>query len=496
MAILKIAYILVIGLYALSLLLIMFYSFMQFQLLIKYFKARSLSPRTQSMRPTEFTLPRITIQLPVYNEALVIHRLIDNIVKLDYPADLLQIQVLDDSTDHTKALIREKTIFYQSKGVNIVHIHRPDRKGFKAGALQNGLATATGNLIAIFDADFLPHSDFLRQTVPYFSDQQIGVVQTRWGHINKDYSLITRLQAFQLNVHFSIEQTGREMGGYFLQFNGTAGIWRKAAIMDAGGWKDRTLTEDLDLSYRAQIKGWKIHYCQDIEVPAELPVEMIGLKSQQFRWMKGGAENARLLLPEIIKSSLSRAQKIHAVTHLLSSSVFLIVLMLAVLSVPLFFIYDQVGLNLKLFAPFIISVALLACVYYIGNRDTSWKEVSGSKRFLRLVLMFPVFLSLSMGLSYHTSRAILEGFRGKKSSFIRTPKFNIQEKGKHRNVKAYSTSGKPGSLWMEGLLTMYFLVAVGAAFILSDYSFLIYHLMLAIGFGSIFILTFHHQYRL
>ena len=492
MGFLKIIAILVISLYGISLLLILLYSIIQFQLLMKYLSARSLPPALPDSIP-ETSFPRVTVQLPVYNEPLVISRLIDNIIRLEYPAEKLQIQVLDDSTDETRDLCEQKVAYYKAEGIDIVHIHRQDRTGFKAGALQNGLSTATGDLIAIFDADFLPKSDFLRLTIPYFSDQETGVVQTRWGHINEAYSMLTRLQAFQLNLHFSIEQTGREHGDYFLQFNGTAGIWRKATIIDAGGWMDNTLTEDLNLSYRAQLKGWKIHFCQAVDTPAELPVEMIGLKSQQFRWMKGGAENARILIPHILHSTLTLPQQMHAITHLLSSSIFLIVFLLAILSVPVFFLYPFIDIHLQFFTPFLLSVGLLACVYFVANSDTSWQEVSWIKRLFRFVIMFPVFLSLSMGLSYHTTKAILEGYRGKKSPFVRTPKFNIHTRQDRVNKHQAIIQRKTKGIWMEGMLSLYFLCAVVAGIVSQDYSFLIYHLMLVIGFGSIFILTILHQ---
>lgn len=492
MILIIVAYV-VIGLYTLALAYITFYCLMQFQLLIKYGKGRKLkTPVDEGMNSWGPVFPLVTIQLPIFNERFVVERLIDNMVQMNYPADRLQIQVLDDSTDDTKEVCSRKVEEYRQKGVNIVHIHRENRNGFKAGALRDGLATATGEFIAIFDADFLPHHDFLLKTLPYLKDKKVGVVQTRWDHINGEYSLITRLQAFQLNVHFTIEQSGREAGNYFLQFNGTAGVWRKETIIDAGGWEADTLTEDLDLSYRAQLKGWKIKYRQDIASPAELPVEMNGLKSQQFRWMKGGAENARKLIPAVLKSDIPFDQKLHAVTHLLSSSVFLVVFALAILSVPTLFLVATIHLDMRLYWIFMAGLLTVGWVYFVANSDTMWVDEPVLKRLVKFVLMFPLFLSLSMGLSLHNSIAVLEGLRGRKSAFVRTPKFNIQQV-QDTFKKGFYTAGKvSGTTLIEGLLALYFLSAVIMGVAQGKTSFLIYHLMLMIGFGSIFFYTLRH----
>ena len=275
-----------LGLYVIALIYIMVFCLMQFHLLYHYGKNAEVS--SQDFEDTkDEDLPFVTIQLPIYNELYVVERLVDNIAKFDYPKDKYEIHILDDSTDETMQIALAKVEEYKAKGFNIEHITRSNRVGYKAGALKEGTKFAKGKFLAIFDADFLPNPDFLRQTIPHFSDEKVGVVQTRWEHINEDYSLITRLQAFQLNVHFTVEQMGRYNADYLLQFNGTAGIWRRECITDAGGWEADTLTEDLDLSYRAQFKGWKITFLEDITSPAELPAEMNGLKSQQHRWMKG-----------------------------------------------------------------------------------------------------------------------------------------------------------------------------------------------------------------
>ncbi|MGB3529432.1 MAG: cellulose synthase family protein, partial [Saprospiraceae bacterium] len=286
--------------YFLALSFITIYAFLEFHLLYYYLKKYKSIRQYQPPALKEW--PKVTIQLPVFNELYVVERLIDVICKIDYPPALLEIQVLDDSTDETVEIITRKCREYAAKGIDIKHLHRTNRSGYKAGALKEGLKVASGEFITIFDADFLPQPDFLKKCIPYFQNQKIGVVQTRWDHINENYSLLTMLQAFQLNVHFSIEQSGRQSGDLLLQFNGTAGTWRKTAIEEAGGWHSDTLTEDLDLSFRAQLKGWEIYYIQEIGSPAELPAEMNGLKSQQARWMKGGAEVARKLIPVIWQS--------------------------------------------------------------------------------------------------------------------------------------------------------------------------------------------------
>lgn len=491
--IIKILAYLTIGLYTLALMYVTFYCLMQFHLLLKYGKGRKSKlglPSGNSHEP--LSLPSVTIQLPIYNERFVIERLIDNIVTLDYPAEKLQIQVLDDSTDDTREVCMQKVNEWKRKGVNIEYVSRTHRKGFKAGALRDGLATATGDYIAIFDADFLPERDFLLQTIPYFQNPEVGVVQTRWEHINGNYSLITQLQAFQLNVHFSVEQSGRQSGNYFLQFNGTAGVWRREAIEDSGGWEADTLTEDLDLSYRAQLKGWKIIYLQEIVSPAELPAEMSGLKSQQFRWMKGGAENARKLIPAIFKSQLPLSIKIHATTHLLSSTVFLVVFLLAVLSVPALFLFNTIHLDMRLYSVFMIGLITVGCVYFVANSDTSWSEEPVAKRVLRFLVMFPLFLSLSMGLSLHNSIAVIQGYMGRKTSFVRTPKFNIKQIQDTVKKGFYVAGHISATTILEGLLALYFLTAVIIGFEQGKTSFIIYHIMLMIGFGGIFIYSIKH----
>ncbi len=291
----------IIVIYTISLIIIFAYSLSQLNLLFNYLRAqRKKDDAVLFNFKDPAQIPFVTIQLPVYNELYVMERLLDNIALLDYPANKLEIQVLDDSTDESFETTRNHIKRLSDKGLDIKHVTRTDRSGFKAGALKEGLKVAKGEFIAIFDADFLPEPNWLQRTVPYFKDRNIGVVQTRWGHINRDYSLLTKVQAFALDAHFTLEQVGRNSKGHFINFNGTAGLWRKQCIEDAGNWEGDTLTEDLDLSYRAQLKNWKFKYLEDVETPAELPVVISAARSQQFRWNKGGAENFQKMSRKVL----------------------------------------------------------------------------------------------------------------------------------------------------------------------------------------------------
>lgn len=478
------------AIYILALFFITLYAILEFQLLYyylkKYKKIRAYTP------PTLTDWPMVTVQLPVFNEMYVVERLIDDICQLDYPREKLEIQVLDDSTDETREIIRKKCEYYSARGIDIKPIHRSNRTGYKAGALKEGLVRAKGEFITIFDADFLPRPDFLKKCIPYFQDPKIGVVQTRWDHINEGYSLLTMLQAFQLNVHFTIEQSGRQSGDYFLQFNGTAGTWRKKAIEEAGGWHTDTLTEDLDLSLRAQLKGWEIYYLQEIGSPSELPAEMNGIKSQQARWMKGGAEVARKLIPVIWASKLDFWQKVHAIMLLMGSSMFLVVLALAVTSVPLAFLLVRFGIPAKLFAFGLAGTLSILLVHYTANVIIAWENRNPLVSFVRFIFLFPLFLTFSMGLSLHNSVAVIQGWRGKKSPFIRTPKFNIRNIRDRISNHKYLSQRLSWVTVFEGLLAAYFLSAFYYGIHIHQESFLIFHLALGLGFGGIFLFTLYH----
>lgn len=482
----------IFAIYIIALSLITAFVLMQFHLLYHYKKGKKSVVQTNIKLDDKGRVPFVTIQLPIFNEMYVVERLIDNIIKFDYPKDRYEIHVLDDSTDETLQISQNRVNLYKKQGYNIELITRPDRVGYKAGALKYGMQYAKGDFIAIFDADFLPKPDFLQKTIPYFENEKVGVVQTRWEHINQGYSIITELQAFQLNVHFTVEQKGRERGNFMLQFNGTAGVWRKETIEDAGGWEADTLTEDLDLSYRAQIKGWKIEFLENIVSPAELPAEMNGLKSQQYRWMKGGAETAKKMLPTVWKSDLSFGRKIHASAHLLSSSVFLCVFIIGAVSVPALFYLSPMGVNRNYLAIFMISFLAIIMVYYVANVQVAWKKDNYFKMITKFVLIFPIFLAMSMGLSLHNSIAVLQGFWGKQTPFVRTPKFGIKELADSFNKQNYLMRKISGTTIAEGFMTIYFLGGIIAAYFTGELTFLFLHVLLLIGYGTTFFFSVKH----
>ena len=481
------------AIYCVALTYITCFCFLQFHLLYFYKKHHSReakNPATPEELPDE--LPFITIQLPVFNEQYVVERLVDQIVKLDYPKDKYEIHLLDDSTDETIEISRKKVEEYKAKGFNIDLIHRTDRSGYKAGALKEAMHRAKGNFIAIFDADFLPRTDFLKATIPYFNNPKTGLVQTRWEHINEGYSVLTRLQAMQLNVHFTVEQQGRKAGNCLLQFNGTAGVWRRSCIEDAGGWEADTLTEDLDLSYRAQLKGWDISYLEKFGSPAELPAEMNGLKSQQFRWMKGGAENARKLLPTVWKSDITTRKKLHATGHLMGSGVFICIFISAIISVPLLSVLQIVGIDIRFMGIFLLGLPAILAVYYVANVQAELEKQPFLKKLVKFIFLFPVFLALSMGLSLHNTIAVIQGYLGKQSPFVRTPKFNIKNIKDSFKKQKYLGRKISWTTLLEGFLSLYFLGGFLLGLYIDQNTFLIFHAMLMIGFGSICFYSVRH----
>ncbi|MCC2545136.1 glycosyltransferase family 2 protein [Hymenobacter sp. BT175] len=440
--------------------------------------------------PDPATWPRVTVQLPIFNELFVVERIIDAAAALTYPAGRLHIQVLDDSTDETLALSEARIAWHRDRGVNIELVRRPTREGYKAGALAYGLERTAGEFIAIFDADFVPAPDFLLCTVPYFAAPGVGVVQTRWGHLNENFSLLTRLQSFGLNAHFLVEQVGRHAGGHFINFNGTGGVWRRSCIEDAGGWHSDTLTEDLDLSYRAQLKGWLFQYLPHVVAPAELPAAMDALKSQQFRWTKGAAETARKHLGTVLRSGLKTSTKLHAGFHLLNSTVFVAVLLMAVLSVPLLLVREFSPHLKPVFqaaAVFPLSFLPLTMFFYL-----SWQQADPAAPARRFVPRFLLFLAMSMGLSLHNSRAVLAGLARRPSAFIRTPKQGLVS-GPAFWRRRYRTGGLDGLTVAEGVLCLYFVAGIGAGFYLRDYGLLPFHLLLSVGFGLVFYYSVRHN---
>jgi cellulose synthase/poly-beta-1,6-N-acetylglucosamine synthase-like glycosyltransferase len=431
--------------------------------------------------------PLVTIQLPIYNELYVVERLLRAVCAMDYPRDRLQIQVLDDSTDESRLVAERLVRSYQERGYDIVHLHRTDRVGYKAGALREGLKSAKGEFIAIFDADFVPPKKFLRQTIPHFVDPKLGLVQARWGYINDDYSLLTRAQAIALDGHFVIEQAARNRAGYFMNFNGTGGVWRKACILDAGNWSDDTLTEDLDLSYRAQLRGWRFKYLQDVVCPSEVPAEMNSVKSQQFRWTKGAIETARKILPEVWRAALPLGTKIQATLHLSNNLVFAFILLVSLLNLPVLLL--KLGSNDHQLYFAVSSFFVLAFFGSFLMYLFSQREVYPDWR--RRIRYFPVFMAGSMGLAVNNTLAIIEGLLRRRSPFVRTPKFHIVDKRDGWVDKKYFRDFNP-ALVLEVLLAIYCFAAVAVAVVNYEVAAVPFQLLFAFGYSFIAFLSIKH----
>ncbi|MFC2130061.1 glycosyltransferase [Bacteroidota bacterium] len=454
-------------------------------MLYYYYKTSKISSPVQEM-PED--LPCVTIQLPVFNEMYVIERLIKAVCNIEYPKDKLEVQVLDDSTDETVNIAEELVAEYREKGFDIKYIHRKNRQGFKAGALKYGLELARGEFIAIFDADFVPNRDFLVKTVPQFVDSNIGCVQTRWEHLNEDYSLLTRALALALDGHFAIEQQVRNKAGFFINFNGTAGIWRKQTIIDAGNWQEDTLTEDMDLSFRAQLKGWRFVFLNDVTSPAELPADINALKTQQFRWTKGAVETAKKILPQVFKSDIPLKVKLECFVHLTSNIVFPFIILVALLNVPLVVIkntiggYDQYYTMMSIFVLASISTFLF---YLYGQRalHLDWRK---------RLLFFPVFLGGSMGMAVNNTKAVIEALINKKSGFERTPKYNIIKNSDEWKKKKYVQKRLSGTIIFELLLTLYFLVGIAISAYYLEFAAIPFQLLFLFGFGTVGTLSLKH----
>lgn len=403
-------------------------------------KKRNSSQSLKSIPPflLQPQLPTITIQLPIYNERLVIERLLSSVANIQWPADKLTIQILDDSTDETTEIIQRWMKNQPELSAQMIHLRRPNREGFKAGALKFGLEKTTSEFIAIFDSDFVPESDFLLKSMPYFIADDIGMVQTRWDHINRNQSNMTKVQAVNLDVHFLLEQWVRNQEGLFINFNGTGGVWRRTAIIDSGNWQYDTITEDLDLSYRAQLKGWKFIFRPDITCPAELPPEINAWKSQQFRWSKGAIETALKLIPQIVTSKISLKLKLSGLFHLLANAVHVFVVLLALLNIPMLLIREQSVLGNGLFH--LLSFGFIAFVAGLGVY-LMIRTKQGEKLW-ELLPWFPIFLSYNMGMSINNAHAVLQGLFRKKTEFVRTPKFNATRFPERLSIPSFYLSPK------------------------------------------------------
>jgi cellulose synthase/poly-beta-1,6-N-acetylglucosamine synthase-like glycosyltransferase len=477
---------LILGAYLFSLTVLFVFGSHGFVMIYYYFKNKNRRPERNAALDDP---PMVTIQLPLYNELYVVERLIDSVCAITYPKNKLEIQVLDDSTDETVNLVHDIIVRKRQEGFDIVQVRREDRVGFKAGALRQGLESAKGDFIAIFDADFVPRPNFLDETLRHFTNDRIGMVQTRWEHLNTEYSYLTRAQAIALDGHFVIEQQVRNKAGFFINFNGTAGVWRRECIVDAGNWQDDTLTEDLDLSYRAQLRGWKFVYLNEFTSPAELPSEINALKSQQFRWTKGAIETAKKILPRVWKAKLPLRIKLQSTVHLTNNIVFPFILLTGMLNVPLIFI-KQNGNHETFFA--FMSIFTLAFVssflfYLYSQKDVhlDWKK---------RIFLFPLFMAGSMGFAVNNTRAVLEGLFNKKSAFVRTPKYMIEKGSDNWSNKKYQASKSriKLSVIIELLLAAYCFVGVAASLYFLEIAALPFQLLFFCGFGMVGLMSIRH----
>ena len=427
-------------------------------------------------------LPTVTVQLPVFNELHVVERLLTSVARLDYPKDKLQIQLLDDSTDETTEIARTEIDKLKAQGFDAELIHREDRTGFKAGALENGLKTSTGEYVFILDADFVPNPDVLRETIHYFTDDQIGLIQTRWGHLNRNYNLLTRVQAMFLDGHLELEQTARNRSGRFFTFNGTGGIWRKQCIIDAGGWEHDTLTEDMDLSYRAQLRNWRFIFLNEVETPAELPVDMDGFKSQQHRWTKGSIQCCKKVLPAIWRSKFPLYVKLEATAHLTANFAWLLLMVLCFLIFPNTKYQPEMSdwVRALIHIPIFIFASGSVVFFYLMSQ-----KALNPKGWFREIIYLPCLLALGIGMSINNTRAVLEALFNMESGFVRTPKYGIEKK-KAENVstdrKRRYKAIKSVTPVLEFLFGLFFLFVLLDALLSGNLVSFIFLLPFPIGF--------------
>ncbi|NOT62834.1 MAG: glycosyltransferase [Acidobacteria bacterium] len=470
----------VILLYFIILTLLAILGLYRVRMVYQFWRYRNVKPSPQRIF-AENELPRLTVQLPLFNEMYVIERLLQSACELDYPRHLLDIQVLDDSTDESVKIAEAEVEKYQALGYDIHYIHRTDRTGFKAGALENGLKTAKGELVAVFDADFTPRPDCLRKMVDYFSDEQVGLVQMRWGHINADFSLLTRIQELMLDGHFVVEQTSRNRSGGFFNFNGTAGMWRRAAIDHSGGWQHDTLTEDTDLSFRAQLMGWRFVYLVDEDCPSELPVEMNAFKTQQRRWAKGLVQVGLKLMPRLWKNpTLKWQQKLELFFRLFGNCAAPLMIALSILHIPVLIarfnqgIFQMILLDLPLMflATFSVVTFYGTTILYLHPKE-KWRY-----------FLIPMAMAMGIGLVFSNTRAVLEALLGVQSSFVRTPKYKVEKSGDNwANVAAKYRRKKGWLPVLEAAFALYFVVAVWYAWRSNIYATIPFLMLFLLGYG-------------
>ncbi|RRA50116.1 cellulose synthase family protein [Acidipila sp. EB88] len=463
--------------YFLVMIVLAFYGVHRYQLVWLYYRHRKNATHAPAQLFRE--LPRVTIQLPIFNEQYVIDRLIEACCKLDYPQDRLEIQLLDDSTDETQQVAAGIVERYRAAGHPIVHMHRTNRYGYKAGALDAGLNTATGEFVAIFDADFVPPTDWLMDVIHHFADPRVGMVQTRWTHLNRDYSFLTQVEAILLDGHFVLEHGGRSRAGVFFNFNGTAGMWRRVAIEEAGGWQHDTLTEDTDLSYRAQLKGWQFRYLQHVECPAELPIEMTAFKTQQARWAKGLIQTSKKILPVVWRSDAPLRTKIEAVYHLTANLSYPLMVVLSVLLMPAMIIrFYQGWLQMLLidFPLMMMSTFSISSFYLVSQKELY------PRTWYKTVIYLPFLMALGIGLTITNTRAVLEALFGIQSAFKRTPKYRVEKRGETSKA-ALKYRKRLGIVpWVELIIGCYFALTVYYAIVNENYFTIPFLLLFVLGY--------------
>jgi cellulose synthase/poly-beta-1,6-N-acetylglucosamine synthase-like glycosyltransferase len=472
--------------YFFVLVILAIYGWHRYYLVYLYMRNKDRQPKPGSM-PNP--LPVVTIQLPLYNEMYVADRLIEAVCRIEYPRDRVEIQVLDDSTDETGSIADLAARRFAAQGFDIKYFHRTNRVGYKAGALEAGLKVARGEFVAIFDADFIPPTDFLIRMMPYFTGDRIGMVQARWGHINQDYSLLTKIQSILLDGHFVLEHGGRNRAGRFFNFNGTAGIWRRAAIDDAGGWQHDTLTEDLDLSYRAQLRGWQFVFVPDLIAPAEVPVEMNAFKSQQHRWAKGSIQTCRKLLPEILRAKVPLAVKAEAFFHLTANFNYPLMVVLSVLMFPSMVIRYNMGWYemMLIDVPLFFAATFSVCNFYMVCQRELHDDWLARVRYL------PFLMSIGIGLCINNTRAVFEALFNKQSEFARTPKYRIEGAADEWISKKYHQSVAVQPL-IELALGLYFTATVFYALANQIYGTVPFLVLFQVGFLYTGLLSIVQQY--
>jgi len=468
---------------------IMIFGLAQGWLAFRYWRSKSNNTTLETPSPWVGEYPTVMIQLPIFNEQYVVERLLRNVSQMDYPTDKLTIQLLDDSNDETSAIAALVIEELRKAGHRISHVQRPNRVGFKAGALEYGMGLDQAEFIAIFDADFLPRPDFVKQVIAYFADKKVGMVQTRWEHINADYSIITKLMAFAIDNHFSVEHGGRQASDGFINFNGTGGMWRRKTIEEAGGWRSDTLTEDLDLSFRSQILGWKFIFAENITTPSELPVQMSAVRSQQFRWTKGAAETGRKTLSNLWGSTAPLSTKVIGSFHMLNSFIFLFLLIFGLSTAALPFLGGNHFTIMAAILNVMITTSLLATVFtYWTSRRSGDFEKSHSSTSLITTTM--TFLALATGLCLHCSRAVLQGLWGKATPFVRTPKLNVMaDTTKVQGKKAYNITRVPLVVYLEVLMALIFVLLLVFAIGKPAMMFMGIYIFYAIGFAVVSVLS-------